>query len=321
MKSVTVFAPATVANVACGFDIFGFAVHEPGDVAKVTLCDKPVVEITSITGDGGKLPKSAAKNTAGFAAIRYLETIQSDRGVAIELHKKMPLSSGLGSSAASAIAVLVAINTLFGNRLTKHELLGIALQAEKLACGSAHADNVAPALFGGFVLIHPSGGGLTFKENELPDIVDLPAPTALHCTIIHPQVEVRTADARNVLSPNVPLKHAVRQWANTAGLVAGLFRSDFALISRSLNDYVIEPQRARLIPHFYKMKQAAIESGALGCSISGSGPSVFALSQSAFEAQKIGQAMQIVLSDHGIANQVYISKINTVGPQIIAREG
>ncbi|HQM36905.1 MAG TPA: homoserine kinase [Candidatus Marinimicrobia bacterium] len=312
MKSVTVFAPATVANVACGFDIFGFAVNEPGDVAKVTLRENPGVEITRITGDNGKLPKAAEKNTAGFAALRYLETIQSQQGVSIELHKKMPLSSGLGSSAASAVAVLFAINTLFDNRLTKSELLSIALQSEKLACGAAHADNAAPALFGGFLLI---------RENNPPDIVELPVPENLYCTIIHPEIEINTADARNILAPNVPLKDAVKQWANTAGLVAGLYRKDLTLISRSMNDYIIEPQRAKLIPHFYEMKKAALDRGALGCSISGSGPSLFALSNSQEIAQKIAGSMSAVLANYKICNQIYISTINTEGPKIIAQEG
>ena len=312
MKSVTVFAPATVANVACGFDIFGFAVNEPGDVAKVTLRGNPGVEITRITGDDGKLPKAAEKNTAGFAALRYLETIQSQQGVSIELHKKMPLSSGLGSSAASAVAVLFAINTLFDNRLTKSELLGIALQSEKLACGAAHADNAAPALFGGFLLI---------RENNPPDIVELPVPENLYCTIIHPEIEINTADARNILAPNVPLKDAVKQWANTAGLVAGLYRKDLTLISRSMNDYIIEPQRAKLIPHFYELKKAALDRGALGCSISGSGPSLFALSNSQEIAQKIAGSMSAVLANYKICNQIYISTINTEGPKIIAQEG
>ncbi|MBP7885532.1 MAG: homoserine kinase [Candidatus Marinimicrobia bacterium] len=312
MKSVTVFAPATVANVACGFDIFGFAVNEPGDVAKVTLRGNPGVEITRITGDDGKLPKAAEKNTAGFAALRYLETIKSQQGVSIELHKKMPLSSGLGSSAASAVAVLFAINTLFDNRLTKSELLSIALQSEKLACGAAHADNAAPALFGGFLLI---------RENNPPDIVELPVPENLYCTIIHPEIEINTADARNILAPNVPLKDAVKQWANTAGLVAGLYRKDLTLISRSMNDYIIEPQRAKLIPHFYEMKKAALDRGALGCSISGSGPSLFALSNSQEIAQKIAGSMSAVLANYKICNQIYISTINTEGPKIIAQEG
>ncbi len=312
MKSVTVFAPATVANVACGFDIFGFAVNEPGDVAKVTLRENPGVEITRITGDDGKLPKAAEKNTAGFAALRYLETIKSQQGVSIELHKKMPLSSGLGSSAASAVAVLFAINTLFDNRLTKSELLSIALQSEKLACGAAHADNAAPALFGGFLLI---------RENNPPDIVELPVPENLYCTIIHPEIEINTADARNILAPNVPLKDAVKQWANTAGLVAGLYRKDLTLISRSMNDYIIEPQRARLIPHFYELKKAALDRGALGCSISGSGPSLFALSNSQEIAQKIAGSMSAVLANYKICNQIYISTINTEGPKIIAQEG
>jgi len=312
MKSVTVFAPATVANVACGFDIFGFAVNEPGDVAKVTLRGNPGVEITRITGDDGKLPKAAEKNTAGFAALRYLETIKSQQGVSIELHKKMPLSSGLGSSAASAVAVLFAINTLFDNQLTKSELLSIALQSEKLACGAAHADNAAPALFGGFLLI---------RENNPPDIVELPVPENLYCTIIHPEIEINTADARNILAPNVPLKDAVKQWANTAGLVAGLYRKDLTLISRSMNDYIIEPQRAKLIPHFYEMKKAALDRGALGCSISGSGPSLFALSNSQEIAQKIAGSMSAVLANYKICNQIYISTINTEGPKIIAQEG
>ncbi|HOO14161.1 MAG TPA: homoserine kinase [Candidatus Marinimicrobia bacterium] len=312
MKSVTVFAPATVANVACGFDIFGFAVNEPGDVAKVTLRENPGVEITRITGDNGKLPRTAEKNTAGFTALRYLETIQSQQGVSIELHKKMPLSSGLGSSAASAVAVLFAINTLFDNRLTKSELLGIALQSEKLACGAAHADNAAPALFGGFLLI---------RENNPPDIVELPVPENLYCTIIHPEIEINTVDARNILAPNVPLKDAVKQWANTAGLVAGLYRKDLTLISRSMNDYIIEPQRAKLIPHFYELKKAALDRGALGCSISGSGPSLFALSNSQEIAQKIAGSMSAVLANYKICNQIYISTINTEGPKIIAQEG
>ena len=312
MKSVTVFAPATVANVACGFDIFGFAVKEPGDVAKVTLRENPGVEITRITGDDGKLPRTAEKNTAGFAALRYLETIKSQQGVSIELHKKMPLSSGLGSSAASAVAVLFAINTLFDNRLTKSELLSIAMQSEKLACGAAHADNAAPALFGGFLLI---------RENNPPDIVELPVPENLYCTIIHPEIEINTADARNILAPNVPLKDAVKQWANTAGLVAGLYRKDLTLISRSMNDYIIEPQRAKLIPHFYEMKKAALDRGALGCSISGSGPSLFALSNSQEIAQKIAGSMSAVLANYKICNQIYISTINTEGPKIIAQEG
>jgi len=312
MKSITVFAPATVANVACGFDIFGFAVNEPGDVAKVTLRANPGVEITHITGDDGKLPKAAEKNTAGFAAIRYLEIIESQQGVAIELHKKMPLSSGLGSSAASAVAVLFALNTLFDNRLTNSELLRIAMQSEKLACGAAHADNVAPALFGGFVLI---------RFYEPPDIIELPVPENLYCTIIHPEIEINTADARNILSPNIPLNNAVKQWANTAGLVAGLYRKDIALISRSMNDYIIEPQRAKLIPHFYEMKKAALDNDALGCSISGSGPSLFALSDSPEIAQKIAGSMQAVLANYEICNQIYISTINTEGPKIIAQEG
>lgn len=311
LKSVTVFAPATVANVGCGFDIFGFAVDEPGDIAKVTLCEAPGVEITSITGDGGRLPKSAEKNTAGFAALHYLENIKSNQGVEIELHKNLPLGSGMGSSAASAVAALFAINRLFDHALSKHELLLIAIEAEKLACGSAHADNVAPALFGGFVLI---------RENNPPDIIELPVPAELHCSLIHPEIVIRTEDARNILDPMVPLKDAVKQWANTAGLVAGFYRQDYELIGRSLHDHIVEFRRATLIPHFQKIKQAALQAGALGCSISGSGPSIFALSQSRPKAQTVADAMQAVLNREGIDNQVYVSGVNQNGPKIIDQE-
>lgn len=311
LKSVTTFAPATVANVGCGFDIFGFAVDEPGDIVKVTLRETSGVEIVRITGDDGRLPKSAEKNTAGFAALHYLKTIKSNQSVEIELNKNMPLGSGMGSSAASAVAVLFAINRLFEHALSKHELLPIAIEAEKLACGSAHADNVAPALFGGFVLI---------RENNPPDIIELPVPAELHCSLIHPEIEIRTEDARNILDPMIPLKDAVKQWANTAGLVAGLYSQDYELIGRSLQDHIVEPHRAALIPYFHKIKQAALQAGAMGCSISGSGPSIFALSRSRPKAQTVADAMQAVLNREGIDNQVYVSGVNQNGPKIIDQE-
>jgi len=307
-QAVTAFAPATVANVGCGYDIFGFAIDEPGDIVHVSCSDIAGVRISEITGDGGRLPMQVEQNTAGFAVLRFLEKIQSGQGINIKLTKQLPLGSGMGSSAASSVAALIAVNHLFDKPMQKSELLTIAMEAEKLACGTAHADNVAPALFGGFILV---------RENSPPDIVELPVHENLFCTIIHPEIEIKTLDARKIIEPFIPLPDAVKQWANTAGLVAGLYKNDLDLVGRSLTDYIIEPRRARLIPHFYEVKQSALDAGAIGCSISGSGPSIFALSSSLKKAQKIADSMGSVFSRNIIENQVYISKINRTGARIL----
>lgn len=307
-QSITAFAPATVANVGCGYDIFGFAIDEPGDIVRVSRVKTTGVRIVEITGDGGRLSKIAEQNTAGFAVIRFLEKIQSDQGIDIRLTKQLPMGSGMGSSAASSVAALIAVNHLFNEPLQKADLLTIAMEAEKLACGAAHADNVAPALFGGFILI---------RENTPPDIIELPVPDDLYCTIIHPEIEIKTLDARKIIEPFIPLPDAVKQWANTAGLVAGLYKKDLTLIGRSLTDHIIEPRRARLIPHFDEAKQSAIDNGAIGCSISGSGPSIFALSSSLENAEIIAVSMSSVFSNYFIANQTYISKINQTGARIL----
>ncbi|MCD6204394.1 MAG: homoserine kinase [Candidatus Marinimicrobia bacterium] len=307
-RSVTAFAPATVANVGCGYDIFGFAIEQPGDEVTVSFSETKDVRITEISGDGGRLPKEAEINTAGFAVLHFLKKIQDSRGIDIQLKKGLPLGSGMGSSAASSVAALASVNRLFNNPLSKKELLPIAMAAEKLACGAAHADNVAPALFGGFILI---------RENDPPDIIELPVPEGLFCTIIHPEIEIRTLDARRIIEPYIPLPDAVRQWANTAGVVAGLYNNDPKLIGRSMTDHIIEPRRAGLIPHFYEIKEKVIENGALGCSISGSGPSIFCLSTSTVIARKLADQMKDVFSRHSIICQTYISKINTVGARIL----
>ncbi len=307
-QAVTAFAPATVANVGCGYDIFGFAIDEPGDIVSVSVGSHKGVKILNISGDGGRLPKIAEQNTAGFAVLRFLEKIQSGQGINIKLTKQLPLGSGMGSSAASSVAALIAVNHLFDEPLHKSELLTIAMEAEKLACGAAHADNVAPALFGGFILI---------RENNPPDIIELPVPENLFCTIVHPEIEIKTLDARKIIEPFIPLTDAVKQWANTAGLVAGLYKNDLELIGRSLTDHIIEPRRARLIPHFDEVKNTAIAGGAIGCSISGSGSSIFALSSSLKKAQKIADSTSAVFSQYSIENQVYISKINRTGARIL----
>ena len=271
MNYIKAFAPATVANVACGFDIFGFAIQEPGDVVEVRRRDEPGIVITNITGDDGRLPRAAEKNAVTVVMLHLLKHLGlSDLGCEIVLHKNMPLGSGMGSSAASAVAGVVAMNELLDCPLSRQELLPFAMEGERIASGSAHADNVGPSLMGGFVVIR--------SYNPL-DIFSIPVPEDLFCTLVHPDIEINTKDARYILRHEVSLKNTIAQMGNVAGLVAGLMKSDYELISRSMVDVIIEPVRSILIPEFKQVKQAAISNGALGCSISGSGPSMFALSR------------------------------------------
>lgn len=302
---IKVFAPATVANVAVGFDILGFALERPGDELIARFSDSPGLRITKITGDHGKLPYDVEKNTAGFAALRLLEHLgESGIGIELEIHKKMPFGSGLGSSAASAAAAVVAVNELLKNPLEKRELLPFAVLGEQVADGAYHADNVAPSLIGGMVLI---------RNNQELDVHRLYTPQGLFATVVYPHVEILTKDARGVLAPTVTLQQSIEQSGNLAGLIVGLFTSDFELIRRSLKDVIIEPQRARLIPRFYEVKEAALEAGALGCSISGAGPSVFALSANAAIAEEVGEAMRRIFADAGIPNDLFVSPINQEG--------
>lgn len=307
-KSIRAFAPATVANVSCGFDVLGFAVENPGDEVKLTLTDNHEIVIKSISGDEGQLSTNPEENTVSLVIREYLKHIGSNQGVEIELYKKMPLKSGLGSSAASSVVGVYALNKLLGSPLADKDLLPFAMEGERLACGTAHADNVAPALLGGFVLV---------RSYSPLDVVSLPVPEKLYATIIHPHVEVKTRDAREILPKEIPLKLGVQQWGNVAGLVAGLYTSDYALIGRSLQDVIVEPVRSLLIPGFDEAKKQALANGALGCSISGSGPSIFALSDSEEVAQKIAVAMTNVYKSYEIESEVYVSKVNSKGPVIL----
>ena len=308
-KSIKVFAPATVANVVCGYDILGFAVDEPGDEVIMRLRDEPGVIITKISGDGGRLPYNPAKNTVSVSVQHYLEHIgRNDVGVEIELYKKMPIGSGLGSSSASTVAGLFAINTLLDNQLSAMELVPFAMKGEEMACGYGHADNVAPALLGGFVLI---------RSYEPLDIIKLPHPGALHTAIIFPQVDVPTRDARRMIRSKVLLKDAVVQWGNIAGLVSGLFMKDTDLIGRSMKDIIVEPVRSILIPSFYRMREIAMENGALSFGISGSGPSVFAFAKTEDTARIINEKLQQHLTSLDIASNTYQSPINSNGPIIL----
>ncbi|MEQ8705674.1 MAG: homoserine kinase [Phaeodactylibacter sp.] len=310
-QEVRVFAPATVANVAVGFDILGFAIDGPGDEVIARRTDRPGLQITCITGDGGKLPLEAEKNTAGFAARRLLEQLgEAALGVEMEIHKKMPFGSGLGSSAASAAAGVMAINALLGMPVPKLESLHCAVLGEQIADGAYHADNVAPALLGGIILI---------RANQGLDVHRLPIPSELYAAVVYPHVRVLTKDARDVLSPTTTLPQCIQQTGNLGGLIVGLYESDYALIGRSLEDVIIEPQRAQLIPGFATVKQSALRAGALGCSISGAGPSVFALCKGAATAHRAGEAMQKAFLNQDIPCDLYVSPINQEGAKTIER--
>lgn len=309
-REISVFAPATVSNVACGFDVMGFAVNEPGDIVTVRKIDEPGVFLKTVRGDDGRLSREPSKNTAGIAVIEFLKRINVPGGIEIKLHKKMPLGSGLGSSAASAVAAVFAANILFDNPLSRNELLPFVLEAEKAACGAAHADNAAPALLGGFILIR--------SYNPL-DTISLEVPDELICTILHPALEIRTKYARKILTNKIFLKDAVTQWGNIGGLVAGLLKKDYELIGRSLQDVIAEPIRSKLIPGFSEIKKAALDAGALGCSISGSGPAIFALSKSKSTANEVGQSMKDACEKKGIDSNIYISEINNEGPRVISQ--
>lgn len=307
--SIKVFAPATVANVVCGFDVLGFAVNEPGDEVIMRQTNKPGITISKITGDNGRLPLDPKRNTVSVSVEHYLKHIgRTDVGLDIELHKKMPIGSGLGSSSASTVAGLFAAKTLLGDETDPVQLLPFARKGEEMACGHGHADNVAPALLGGFVLI---------RSYDPLDVIKLPHPKDLHCAIVFPDVDVPTREARQIIRNKIQMKDAVTQWGNIAGLVSGLFMNDIELIGRSMKDILVEPVRSMLIPDFYKMREIAMEMGAVSFGISGSGPSVFAFTRDEGTAKNITQKLQKHLAGLDINSNSYVSTINDNGPKIL----
>lgn len=308
MRSVKAFAPATVANVSCGFDILGFAIDAMGDEVEIRLREEPGLKVVSIEGDEGRLPYEVEKNTCAVAIQAMLDEMGQDVGMDIFLQKGLPLGSGMGSSAASAVAALVAANHLLGEPFEKKNLLPFAIAAEKAACGAGHADNVAPSLLGGFVLI---------RDYHPLDVIKLHVPEGLHCTLLHPHFELKTSDSRSVLRDNVSLKHSTIQSGNVAGLIAGLFQEDFELIGRSLRDVIAEPYRATLIPGFYEVKEAVKAAGALGMGISGSGPTLFTLSKGAKASESIIKAAQEVYDSIGLGVDTYHSAINIRGAYVL----
>ena len=307
--SIHVFAPATVANVVCGFDVLGFAVNEPGDEVIMRVTSKPGITLSKITGDDGRLPLDPAKNTVSVSVQHYLNSVgRADIGLDIELHKKMPIGSGLGSSSASTVAGLFAIKTLLGDEADPVKLLPFAMKGEEMACGHGHADNVAPALFGGFVLI---------RSYEPLDVIRLPHPAGLYCAIVFPDVDVPTREARQIIRKNIQMKDAVTQWGNIAGVVSGLFMNDIDLLGRSMKDILVEPVRSMLIPDFYLMREMAMELGAVSFGISGSGPSVFAFTRDEETAKRITQKLQQHLTAIKIGSNAYVSTINDKGPKVL----
>ncbi|MDX1913470.1 MAG: homoserine kinase [Saprospiraceae bacterium] len=305
---IKAFAPAAVGNIGIGFDIMGLAIERPGDEVIARKSDIPGVRITKITGAAGKLPYEPEQNTAGVAALRLLAHLgESARGIELEIHKKMPIGSGMGSSAASAAAAVLAVSELLRTGMSKRELLPFAAAGEQIASGSPQADNIAPSLLGGMVLV---------RDHVTLDVHRLHVPRGLYVALVHPKMELFTRDARAVLRPDVPMEKFVRQSANVAAFVIGLFNADLALVGRSLNDEIVEPQRAHLIPGFYAVKTAALEAGALGCSISGAGPSVFALCANSLIAENAGAAMQRAFAEHHLDSEIFLSPINQEGAVI-----
>ena len=307
--SVAVFAPATVSNVACGFDVLGFALDEPGDVVLAAPGDGPGVRIADIVGDGGRLSRDPARNTAGAAVQALLAHLQTTRGVTLTVHKGLPLESGIGSSGASAVAAVVAANELLGRPVGTDVLLACAMAGEQAGCGAPHPDNVAPALYGGFVLA---------RAVTPPDVVRLPVPEGLACALLHPRMSVNTRAARALLGDVVPLRDAVRQWGNLGALVAALYTSDRDLLSRALEDVVAEPKRAVLVPGFHQVQAAAMAAGALGCSLSGSGPSIFALARSIEAARAVGAAMQRSFDAQSeVGSDLHVSMVGRAGARVV----
>lgn len=309
VNKVKAFAPATVANVCCGFDILGMAVDQPGDEVEVMRTKTAGVRVKNIWGDEGRLPREADRNTCTVAIQSYLSALdKTHEGVEVNLYKNLPLGSGMGSSAASAVAALVAVNQLYGNPITKAELLPHAMEAERMACGSAHADNVAPSLLGGFVLV---------RDYNPLDVVRIPTDLNLFVGLVHPHIEVKTEDSRKVLKPVVSLHDAITQNGNVAGLILGLTTNDEKLVSRSLKDVFAEPFRADFIPGFLKAKQAALDAGALGCGISGSGPTLFVLATAKEIAVSATQKVQSVFQSYHLNSDVFVSLVNQRGAYVI----
>ena len=305
-KSIKIFAPATIANIVCGFDVLGLALNDPKDIMEITFSEEPGIRITHI--DNYKLSTVPEENVAGVSLLSLMQELEGSIGFDVIIDKHIKPGSGLGSSAASAAGVVVAANYLLENKFSKEDLVRFAMAGEKLASGVKHADNISPCIY----------GGVTLVRSIFPlDIVTLSAPP-LYVTVVHPQIEVKTSDAREILRKEVLLKNAIKQWGNVAGLVAGFLKNDYNLIGRSLEDVIIEPVRSMLIPGFDDIKKKSIEAGALGGGISGSGPSIFMLCKEEITAIEVETIMKNIYDGTGLAYYTYVTTINNKGIEIIS---
>lgn len=308
-RLVRVFAPASVSNLGCGFDIFGMALEGPGDEVVVRAAKGTGIVSVSVSGDAGRVPTDPARNAAALAVEGVLDRLGSAAGVAIEVHKGIPMASGLGGSAASAVAGAVAADALLGGELDRTALLECAMIGEQKGSGADHADNAAPSLLGGFVLVLPG---------VPPKMVELPTPEDLFVAVVHPEMEVETRHARTILGDTISLKAGVQQWGNAAGMVSGLFRGDWDLIARCLCDAVAEPVRAKLVPGFEGVRASAIEAGAIGAGLSGSGPSVFAVCRGRDAAERVVTAMAGAFRDEaGVQSDTVVSSACAAGARIV----
>ena len=312
-KSVTVFAPASVSNLGCGFDVFGFAMQEPGDRVKVCLsAEEPDVHIAAIHGDEGRLPLDPAQNTASIAARKVLQKAGSRQKISLEIYKGMPFASGIGSSAASAAAAAMGVNVILGEPLDEKSLLECVIAAEAFISGSAHADNAAPALWGGVILSRCAGC-------NPPDVLKLPRPESLRYVLLYTPVPITTRQARAALPLSIPLKTAAGQWANTAALAHAFHQKDWALLSRCMVDAVAEPVRQGLIPHYAACRKAAMNAGALTFNISGSGPSLFSFTTDAQCAEDISAAWRAVCQSRNMEHKIWSGPIRPKGAEIVEK--
>lgn len=305
-KEVYIFSPGTVSNVSCGFDVLGFCLETVGDKMVVRTSPQKGIRITKI--EGFDLPFETDKNVAGVSAQALIDDLKPDVGFEIEIYKHIKPGSGIGSSAASAAGSVFAINELMGKPYDKTQLTQFAMKGEAVASQSEHADNLAPAIFGGFTLV---------KSLSPIEILKLPVPDELYATIIHPQIEIKTAEARAILPKMVSMQQGILQWSNVGSLVHALHTEDYELLKRSLHDAIVEPHRSQLIPHFNEIKKATLECGALGTGISGSGPSIFTLSKGESTAKAVEQAMRKVYENKSIDFETYVSKVNPEGIKVI----
>lgn len=306
MQEINIFSPATVANLSCGFDVLGCCLDDVGDEMRIVKNDLEKVRITRISDPD--LPKEIHKNVAGVAAMALLEKLGIKQGFDIEIDKKIKVGSGIGSSSASAAGAVYGVNKLLGEPFSPKELIPFAMEGERLASGNAHADNVAPALLGGFCLV---------RSYEPLEVVSLPTPPELRIVVLHPLIEIKTKDSRSIIKHQVSLKKAVIQWGNLGAFVSALHMNDYELLGRSLQDEIVEPIRSILIPYFSELKKTALETGGLGFGISGSGPSVFTLCKGQENAVSVKEAIQEFYKDKGIEFDLHLSKINPEGIRIL----